>query len=227
MDAIRRIPPAHEQAMWPDTLPASIVVPADFTWHVPGDLDLSGTDLTVLGTVQLPPVPFVSVDAATETSAGVVELATQAEVDAGTDALRAVTPATLAGWTGGGGGGVLFNEATLTPGPDSGYSPRNVTVALTLDGAPVTQRVAFWVFVTESGFFEAPSDNLRVSGLSIYPADAFSHPVQMLLSDSDGSVTLSVSRVAGIAGNVQVAVVLPTGGLIYSEAFNLGGVEPP
>jgi len=36
---------------------------------------------------------------ATETSAGTVELATQAEVDAGTDTERAITPATLAGST--------------------------------------------------------------------------------------------------------------------------------
>ena len=38
-----------------------------------------------------------NVDYATETVAGIIELATQAEVDAGTDVDRAITPATLAG----------------------------------------------------------------------------------------------------------------------------------
>jgi len=37
---------------------------------------------------------------ASETTAGLIELATQAEVNTGADALRAVTPATLTSWTG-------------------------------------------------------------------------------------------------------------------------------
>jgi len=47
--------------------------------------------------------PFGEVPA-TETVAGIVELATQAEVDAGIDAVRALTPATLAAKPAGGGG---------------------------------------------------------------------------------------------------------------------------
>lgn len=41
-----------------------------------------------------------SAPAASETTAGIAELATQAEVDAGTDDLRIVTPAKLASWSG-------------------------------------------------------------------------------------------------------------------------------
>jgi hypothetical protein len=41
-----------------------------------------------------------SAPAASESTAGVAELATQAEVNTGTDALRIVTPATLASWSG-------------------------------------------------------------------------------------------------------------------------------
>lgn len=41
-----------------------------------------------------------SAPAATETAAGIAELATQGEVDAGTDTQRIVTPATLAGYAG-------------------------------------------------------------------------------------------------------------------------------
>jgi hypothetical protein len=41
-----------------------------------------------------------SVPDASESTAGKIELATQAEVNTGTDAVRAVTPATLSNWTG-------------------------------------------------------------------------------------------------------------------------------
>lgn len=37
---------------------------------------------------------------ASETTAGIIEIATQAETDTGTDDLRAITPAKLAGWSG-------------------------------------------------------------------------------------------------------------------------------
>lgn len=51
--------------------------------------------------------------AATDTTAGVVELATQAETDVGTDAARAITPATLAGYAG------LLRKRVLTFGDGS------------------------------------------------------------------------------------------------------------
>lgn len=41
-----------------------------------------------------------SAGAASETSAGIIEIATQAETDAGSDDARALTPAKLAGWSG-------------------------------------------------------------------------------------------------------------------------------
>ena len=51
-----------------------------------------------LGTTALTWVTFgTSAGAASTSSAGIVQLATQAEVDTGTDALKVVTPATLAG----------------------------------------------------------------------------------------------------------------------------------
>lgn len=44
--------------------------------------------------------PVISIDAATTTGSGAVELATTTETNTGTDATRAVTPAGLAAWTG-------------------------------------------------------------------------------------------------------------------------------
>lgn len=93
MNSLRRNPSAVEQAMWPDALPATVIVPAGFTLFVPDDLDLSETDLVVNGAVML---PLSSPGAASETVAGLVELATEAEAVSGTDTGRAVTPAGLA-----------------------------------------------------------------------------------------------------------------------------------
>lgn len=66
----------------------------DTTWRQ-DEIDITlGTD----------PVTWVtfgsSVPSASETVEGTVELATQSEVNTGTDALRVVTPATLASWSG-------------------------------------------------------------------------------------------------------------------------------
>jgi hypothetical protein len=226
MDAIRRTSPAYEQAMWHDTLPASIVVPAHFTWHVPGDLDLGGTDLTVNGTVELPPVPSPVV-AASETAAGVVELATQAEVDAGTDAVRAVTPATLAAWPGGGGGGVLCNEAEFIVGDDTGYAPTSVQVNLALDGVAIAQQVAMWYFAVFSDSNDVNEDlRLNGSGFLIYPRGTV-QAAHVIASDIDGTLTIMVGRSTGAAGNARLAAVLPTGEIAYSDSFRVGDVEPP
>lgn len=54
-----------------------------------------------LGTTPITFVPFgVVAPAASESTAGIIELATQAETDTGTDDLRAVTPLKLTNWSG-------------------------------------------------------------------------------------------------------------------------------
>ena len=57
-----------------------------------------------------------SVPSASETTAGAIEIATQGEVDAGTDTGRAVVPATLSGWSG------RKRKATATIGDGSATS---------------------------------------------------------------------------------------------------------
>lgn len=59
--------------------------------QINGTIDSSAVNWTTFGT---------SAPAASETTAGIAELATQAETDAGTDDLRIVTPLKLANWSG-------------------------------------------------------------------------------------------------------------------------------
>lgn len=169
MTSIRRQPPAYEQAMWPDTLPATITVPADFAWCVPADLDLSGTTLIVNGTVTLLPVPL---GIASETKAGFVELATQAEVDAGTDTVRAVTPATLAARS------VLsafaFDGVTTVDVSGPGAWDRTITLTFELDGNPVSQRVGAAIAVT------LPDESLPEFVVEAEPVTGMIFPVSTL-----------------------------------------------
>lgn len=62
-------------------------------------------------------VTIPGASAASETTAGVLEIATQAETDAGTDDARAVTPAKLANYSGLGGGGSGY-RTLVTLGSD-------------------------------------------------------------------------------------------------------------
>lgn len=61
--------------------------------------------------VMISPVASLGASAST-TASGIVELATQAEVDTGTDTVRAVTPATLTAWT------PAVGSVTLDPAAD-------------------------------------------------------------------------------------------------------------
>lgn len=228
MSTIRRSPPAHEQAMWPDELPATMTVRAGFTLYVPADLDLSETDLTIHGTVTLPPAPPA---AASEAEAGLVELATQAEVDAGTDALRAVTPATLAVALGAlpdPPPSVTFNECEFTVGGTDSNSTRTVTLALALDGVAVTTRCGLTAAVLNATVEAGPHAVVKLgagSGTPWYP-DGVVGNLWIGMSESDGTLALNMINNNASAQTARLAVIMPTGSVLISDAINLGAFVP-
>lgn len=204
--------------MWPDTLPASMVVPAGFTLYVPGDLDLSGTDLTVHGTVTLPPAPP---GAASEAEAGLVELATQAEVDAGTDALRAVTPATLAAWSGAGDG--LWNDAIVTEIAADVYDV-TVEVQLSLDGEPPIERCAFMCGLVDTDYSTLPFSMTWTAGAGTAVIHGAGGGV-LAVTNATGVVEINISGSLGSNVDVLLVLISPTGRVI-ANAVVLRGFSP-
>lgn len=212
--------------MWPDDLPADLRVPVGYTLYVPGDLDLDGTTLIVDGTVSLPPVPF-SLLAASETAVGGVELATEAEVNAGTDAVRVVTPATLAAWTGA-GGGVTFDEVVFQVGGTDGNSTRTVTLALALNGVAVAALVG----LTAAVFSSPVASGLHyyvtlgvATGVAWYPDGAVGN-LWIGMSDGGGVLAFNMINNRPSAQTAILAVMLPTGSVAVSDEIILGAFSP-
>ena len=102
-----------------------------------GTTPAAGTFTTITGTT------FVGIPDSSLTVSGIIELATQAEVDAGTDALRAVTSATLASWTGGAEtdtlatvttrGATTTNAITVGGFTSTGIDDNATSTAITID----------------------------------------------------------------------------------------------
>lgn len=212
--------------MWPDTLPASMVVPVGFTLYVPADLDLSETDLTVHGTVALPPLPP---GAASESEAGLVELATQAEVDAGTDALRAVTPATLA--TRLTSSTFVFDDVTVADEAGPGAWDVTITLTFSKDGEPVTQRVGTTIGVTLDD--ESLPDivfDLSVSQGLVF----FALPTEGVLferdwyivSDANGECVIKIETASLAVSTPALLWVWMPDGRVVSHAITLQGFTP-
>jgi hypothetical protein len=109
-------------------------------------------------------------DTATETAAGIVELATQAEVDAGTDTSRAVTPKrlrdrTYAAWAQAGGrlGGVSVGAGGLT------------RTAVTFPGSRFTVTPLVTVSQIGSDYRDITcgADGVSTTGMSVWRGSAY------------------------------------------------------
>lgn len=224
MQRIVRQPPVHEGALWPDTLPASVVVPAGFTLYPPADLDLSETDLTIHGAVALPEeLP----GAASTIEAGLIEIATEAEALAGSDVARAVTPATLDAVIAAlpAVASVAFNGCEFAVGGLATSDLREVTLTPTLNGAPVSGTVAVWVCAIDT------NDADRYTTVSLFassgsfvwhPTD--STPEKLVVSGEDGNLVLeALNNSHPSETQFRIAVLLPTGAVVFSESITLSG----
>lgn len=118
------------------------------------------------------------IGAASETAQGIIELATQTEVNTGTDTLRAVTPATLAGWAGAGGwpfADVLTVDAS---DPDAAYT----TIAGAAAAVGVGETILF------AGVVETDSTlNLDISGATLM---GFGISSSLEISETDSGLEL-------------------------------------
>lgn len=102
---------------------------------------LNGTDPTVLANWVRISFGGASVSAASESAAGIAEIATQAETDAGTDDARIVTPAKLAG---------RGFERTANKNAASGYPGLSATPG-TPDGTKYLRDDGTWAAVPQGG----------------------------------------------------------------------------
>lgn len=134
-----------------------------------GNVYRQSTSTLVLGTNPVTFVPFgSSAPNASTVTPGLIEIATQAEVDAGTDTIRAVTPATLSNWSG------RFRKVSATIGDGSAtqfdvthnFNTRDVWVSVRRSIAPFDQVIvdneATTVNVVRVIFASAPAPNAFV-----------------------------------------------------------------
>jgi len=104
-----------------------------------------------------------NIDVATTTTPGIIELATLAEVNAGTDATRAVTPDTLDGWT---GSTNIASVGTITTGTWEGSAIDQTYInglsgTNTGDEVQATETVAGILEIATSGEVNTGTDNTR------------------------------------------------------------------
>lgn len=165
-------------------------------------------------------------NAASEEDAGLIELATQVEVDAGTDNQRAVTPATLASWPGGGGGGAFaFDGANLVLSDEKdGEDYVQCTVELLLDSVPIEASAFVLLYAISGGLpFQ---DIVTVSGEDFAIPLTSGYVAGNLLAIVYPGSSISVTFQANV-GTYQIAVVLPSGAIVLSNEIAFEEPPPP
>lgn len=128
---------------------------------------------------------------ATTTEAGLVEQATQAEVDAGTDAARYVSPKTLKDWSGGFDGKVRLRSTRSTTGR---WTITGLTVGQPLIIAmAATVRSSVSIYVVSGSNDGAKNSSYQFSFQSYSTFDANNTPWSCILIPTSTSVSLHVS----------------------------------
>jgi len=142
---------------------------------------------------------------ATETVAGIVELATQAEVDAGTDAVRAITPATLAAKPAAGGAGLVFLSEVVASGAATAdlettfdstfdaYLIVGVGVVPTSNGADILCRMKVGGAYDAGNNYQSHAHAMKSSS-TVYAARASSSTSALVIADDVSSAASKDSQ---------------------------------
>ncbi len=164
---------------------------------------LSTGDFEIIKSSELP---------ASLTVQGIIELATQTEVDAGTDAVRAVTPATLNGRTATVAKTGIIELATQTE-VDAGTDPARAVTPATMTGYARVAK-AWALFAGSTGNINSSSNisSITYSGVGDYTIN-FSAP----LASTAYAVSVGVHDTAGVlrdvGGHVDTATLVGSFGV--------------
>ena len=145
---------------------------------------------------------LVEPDTATATSEGIVELATQAEVDAGTDTARVVTPDTLANYAGLGAGGGSFRMSNT-----DGHDFRSTATWTTIDDGTTpawtwdvsnggVYQLEAWIYLTSA----TEAYNLQIA----FSANHWSTGWKELSNNTAGDVEYTQSGISGYNGDISL-----------------------
>jgi hypothetical protein len=146
---------------------------------------------------------LVAPSTATSSAEGIVELATQAEVDAGTDTARVVTPDTLANYAGLGGGGGSFRMIDTT-----GHDFRSTAVWTDIDDGTTPA----WTWAVTNGEIYHLEGLIYITSATEeyncqieFDANHFSTGWKWLSNNTAGSVDFTQSAITGY--NADIALI--------------------
>ena len=163
----------------------STSVAGDLTSIVAGT-GLSGTDLTG-------PIPTLNADAASSTAAGIIEIATTAEVTTGSDSTRAVTPKGLT--QGYEGTSAIDTVGTISSGTWNGVA---IATSYIADDAVTEDKLAN-TLLAEIDANTAKATNVSTNLTYTTASD------QMTINSSDGTNVVIAEASGSIAGVMTVA----------------------
>lgn len=203
---------------------ASSVADTDISFVRQGTADKSATLATLRG--------YMKPDQATETTTGVVELATTAEVQAGTDSVRAVTPAGLAAKTATETRAGIVELATVAEVQTGTDTTRAVTTAGLVGRTATETRAGIIELATAAEALEGTDTTRAVTpaGLNAASSAGQIQPISASVAGNALTVTLNATKLefrsATLAsGTINKRTVSSPVSLTISSGSTLGTIS--